>query len=85
MLKRTKVDNKILSFSAVIREPAKAAAQGPCVCCFAVLDSHFVCTYARLYVVGKRQRVLSTDAFMVPEAQQQLKTQDEHRKKKRRI
>lgn len=33
---------------------------------------------------GKRQRVLSTDAFMVPEAQQQLKTQDERRKKKRR-
>lgn len=84
MLKSTKINNTNLSFSSLIQEPAKAAAQGCRICYLPVIDSHFVFTYAQLYVAGKRQRVLSTDAFMVPEAQQQLKTQDEHRKKKRR-
>ena len=40
---------------------------------------------ARSHAAGKRKKVLTTDAFVVPEAQQQLKSKDEHRKKKRRI
>lgn len=37
----------------------------------------------KLSTAGKRKETLSTDAFVVPEAQQQLKSKDEHRKKKR--
>lgn len=55
-------------------------ASAPCQCSV----SNFAHS-ARSHAAGKRKKVLTTDAFVVPEAQQQLKSKDEHRKKKRRI